>query len=416
VTLPALADWDARRSVRLRVARRRATGLLVAAALLFVATHLLTDGSGFWGFVQAAAEAGVVGGMADWFAVTALFRHPLGIPIPHTAVIAKGKDAFGQSLGDFVAANFLNRDQLTSRLRDVDVALGLGDWLVANAATAAGQVASLAAGIADALSDEDVQANLEDAIESRIRRLEITPLLGRAINVAMEGGHHHALIDAALAGLARILEENQQVLRRRVQQESPWWVPEPVDEIVYEKVYSGLQRFLADMAADPEHEIRQQLDEEARALAVRLTDSFTLAARSEELKAELLDHPEFQAWSAGIWKQLKGALQRAADEPESELRARFEKWALEIGRRLQQDPAVRERANTWIVSLAGAIAAQSGQEVSRLISVTVERWDSEETSRRLELLLGRDLQFIRINGTLVGGLVGLAIHTFVVLS
>lgn len=416
MAVPQLGEWDGERAARLATARRRATGLLVATALLFLAVHLLTDGRGFWGFVEAAAEAGVVGGMADWFAVTALFRHPLGIPIPHTAVIARGKDAFGQSLGEFVADNFLNVDHLTQRLRDLDPAKLAGEWLTdtGNAAIAAKQAASIVAGVAEALNDEEVQENLRDAIEARIRSIEAAPLLGRAIEVAMDGGHHHALFDAILTGLGRTLADNREVLRDRIRQESPWWVPEPVDEVVFEKVYTGLRNFFSDLASDPDHEIRRHVDRQAVELATRLMHSPDLIAKGEELKAELLDHPEFKAWSEGLWDEIKAALRRAASEPESELRVRLEGWAHELGNRLLLDPALRERVNTWVISLVGAIAVNSGPEVARMISSTVERWDTEETSGRLELLLGRDLQFIRINGTLVGGLVGVLIHTVVV--
>lgn len=417
MAVPDLTNWDAGRASQLAIARRRATGLLILTGAIFLVVHVFTDSRGIWGFIEAAAEAGVVGGMADWFAVTALFRHPLGVPIPHTAVITKGKDAFGQSLGEFVANNFLNADQLTLRLTDLDPARYAGRWLIApgNAAIAAKQAASIVAGVADALNDEEVQANLQQAIEGRLRKVEAAPLLGRAIDAAMEGGHHHALFDAVLSGLERTLAENREVLRDRITQESPWWVPEPVDEIVFEKVYVGINNFLADLAADPNHEIRRHIDRQASELALKLVHSPELIARGEELKAELLDHPEFKAWSQGLWEDIKAALRRAAAEPESELRTRLEMWARELGHRLMDDAALRERVNTWVVSLASAVASNSGPEVTKMISSTVEKWDAEETSGRLELLLGRDLQFIRINGTLVGGLVGVLIHTLVVL-
>jgi uncharacterized membrane-anchored protein YjiN (DUF445 family) len=238
-------------------------------------------------------------------------------------------------------------------------------------------------------------------------------MLGGAIELVMEGGHHHALVDGVLVGVAGTIEENQDMLKERIRRESPWWVPEAVDLVLFEKVYEGLQRFVAEVTADPDHEIRAQLDSQARQLADRLKASPELRGRGEELKAELLDHPEFQAWAEGLWSDLKGQLVRAAGEPESELRKRLESWTITVGQRLTEDAGLRRRVNTWLVSLSRRVVEQSGEEVADVIASTVDRWDAEEASRRIELLLGRDLQFIRINGTLVGALVGLLIHTIV---
>ncbi len=411
-------SWDEERARDLAVARRRATGLLVFAALVFVATHVFTDGTGFWGYLQSAAEAGVVGGVADWFAVTALFRHPLGIPIPHTAIIARGKAVFGRGLGEFIAHNFLDPDQLAERLRDLDPASRLGEWLVrpSNAEVVARQGSGVIAGIADALGDEEIQESIRQAVEERIRTVELTPILGGAIELAMEGGHHHVLVDATLRGASRAIEENQDLLRERIRQESPWWIPESVDLMVFEKVYDGLQRFVRDVTADPDHEIRRHFDSQALLLADRLKASPDLRMQGEQLKAELLNHPEFQAWAQVLWTDLKQQLTRAAGEPESELRRRLEVWTIAAGERLAHDPDLRHRVNTWVVSVSRQVVEQSGGEVADLIASTVDRWDANEASRRLELLLGRDLQFIRINGTLVGALVGLLIHSLVQLT
>jgi uncharacterized membrane-anchored protein YjiN (DUF445 family) len=408
-------SWDEERAHGLSVARRRATGLLILAALVFLATHLFTDGRGFWGYVQAASEAGVIGGVADWFAVTALFRHPLGLPIPHTAIIVRGKSVFGRGLGEFMAHNFLDPDHLADRLHDLDPARRLGRWLVQpdNASAVARRGGGVIAGITDALGDEEIQGSIQAAIEQRLRTIEMTPVLGGAIELVMEGGHHHALIDAVLRGVAGTIEENQDVLREQIRRESPWWVPETVDLILFEKVYDGLQRFVAEVTADPEHEIRGTLDTRAQQLADRLKESPELRARGEELKAEMLGHPEFQAWAEGLWTDLKQQLMRAAGEPESELRRRLQAWTITVGRRLTDDPDLRRRVNTWVVSLSRRVVEQSGAEVTDMIASTVDRWDAEEASRRIELLLGRDLQFIRINGTLVGALVGLLIHAIV---
>jgi uncharacterized membrane-anchored protein YjiN (DUF445 family) len=410
-------SWDEERSAQLRASRRRATGLLVVVVLIFAATHLFTDGRGFWGFVQAAAEAGVVGGIADWFAVTALFRHPLGIPIPHTAVIPRGKDAFGRGLGEFVAQNFLDADLLTQRLREIDPADRLALWLMRprNADMVARRAAGVLVGLTDALDDDEVQAAIRSTIDERVRRVELTPLLGTVAKLAMEGGHHHALVDAALLGLSRTVEENQELFRHQLRRESPWWVPEPIDEIVFQKVYDGAQRFIADVTADRNHPLRSHLDGRAAELITQLSESPEIRARGEELKTAFLDHPEFAAWTDDLWTDLKVYISQAAAQPESDLRRRLAKWTTIAGERLATDPALRERVNRGVISVVRQGVEQSGEEVTGLIASTVERWDAQETSNRLELLLGRDLQFIRINGTLVGALVGIVIHLVVVL-
>jgi len=384
--------------------------------LIFAATHLFTDGRGFWGFVQAASEAGVVGGIADWFAVTALFRHPLGIPIPHTAVIPQGKDAFGRGLGEFVAQNFLDADLLTNRLQEIDPADRLALWLMRphNADLVARRTAGVLVGLADALDDDEVQTAIRATIDERVRRIELTPLLGTVAKLAMEGGHHHALVDAALLGLSSTIEENQDLFRAQLRRESPWWVPEPIDEVVFQKVYDGAQRFIADMTSDHNHPLRSHLDGRARDLITRLSESTELRERGEELKRAFLDHPEFAAWTDELWTDLKRYISQAATEPESDLRRRLAKWTTLVGERLATDSALRDRVNRGVVSVVRQAVEQSGDEVTTLIASTVERWDAHETSRRLELLLGRDLQFIRINGTMVGALVGVVIHTLLV--
>lgn len=417
MTSPHIAgSWDAERAAQLRVSRRRATGLLIATVVLFAATHLFTDGSGVWGFVQAAAEAGVVGGIADWFAVTALFRHPLGIPIPHTAIIPRGKDVFGRGLGEFVADNFLDADLLAERLWELDPADRLATWLMRpeSADMVARRAAAVMAAVTEAMDDDEVSGAIRKTIDERVRAVELAPLVGTIARLAIEGGHHHALIDTALIGLSRTLAENQDVFRQQLRKESPWWVPEPIDEVVFQKIYNGAQNFISDITADRNHPLRAHLDERAQRLIAQLNESPELRARGEELKTAFLDHPEFAAWTDDLWSELKRNIARAAGEPQSDLRRRLAKWVIAAGERLATDPALRNRVNTWGVAAVRQLVDQSGEEVTRVITSTVEGWDPLETSRRLELLLGRDLQFIRINGTLVGALVGLVIHTAVV--
>jgi uncharacterized membrane-anchored protein YjiN (DUF445 family) len=399
-------------------AKASAAGLLVFAALVFIATYAVTDGEGVWGFVRAASEAAMVGGVADWFAVTALFRHPLRIPIPHTALIPRGKDAIGVGIGEFVQRNFLDPDTVAARIGEADIASRLGVWLddERHAAVVSGQLASVIAGVAEAMEDDVVESGIRTMIEARLRSIEVTPIIGTIIDKSMEGGHHHTLIDAALKGLVTAAVENREILKAQIRRESPWWVPEAMDEVLLEKILGGLQHFVGDVTGRPDHPIRVQLDVRARLIADDLRRSQELRERGEQLKEELLGHPEFMAWSDTIWSDVKANLQAAVDRPDSDLRRRLEGAVRSFGARLANDPELRHRVNTWTGSLAHQIANRSGGEIATLIAETVQRWDADETSRRLELQVGRDLQYIRINGTLVGGLVGLVIHTIVELS
>jgi uncharacterized membrane-anchored protein YjiN (DUF445 family) len=410
-----MAPLDEKRARRLRTMKRNAVGLLVLAAIVFIATHLFTDGTGAWGYVQAAAEAAMVGGVADWFAVTALFRHPLGIPIPHTALIPRSKDAIGRGLGEFVQRNFMNPAALVERIRAADPAGRLGDWLAEpeNAATAARQAASVIAALAETVREEEVQENIRELVTGRIEAIDAAPVLGSLLDRAMEGGQHEAAVTAALRGLQNAIAENRSLLRQRIGEESPWWVPEPLDDVVFEKLYVSLQQFIGEIANNPDHEIRKILNARMRDLAGDLKNSPEFHKRGEELKQQLLQNPEFRGWTDGIWEGLKDSLVAAAEQPDSALRRRLEKLAQTTGDRLRTDPELRTTVDAWVGNLAGHLAERMGPEVAAIIATTVERWDADETSRRLELQVGRDLQFIRINGTLVGGLVGLLIHGIV---
>jgi uncharacterized membrane-anchored protein YjiN (DUF445 family) len=415
VTTTFQTTYDEERARRLARAKASASGLLLAATIVFVATHIWTEGDGGWGYLRAAAEAAMVGGVADWFAVTALFRHPLRIPIPHTALIPRGKDAIGVGIGEFVQRNFLDPAHIQVRIDEADIASRLGEWLRedTHASVVAGQAASVLAGIAEAMEDDVVQSGIREVAAARIRAIEVTPLIGQIIDKSMEGGHHHALIDAALRGLVRAASENRGVLKSQIRRETPWWVPEAMDDVVLEKILGALERFVIDVTGKPDHPIRAQLDDRARDIADELRTSEAFKARGEALKEEMLTHPEFMAWTDTIWGDLKDNVRAAVDQPESELRRRLTDGVVAFGSRLGTDPALRHQVNTWLGSLAHQLAARSGGEIASLIAGTVQRWDAEETSRRLELQVGRDLQYIRLNGTLVGGFVGLVIHAFV---
>jgi uncharacterized membrane-anchored protein YjiN (DUF445 family) len=406
---------DETRAADLRRMKRVAGSLLVVAALVFVVAEI-NEGEGAWagwGYVRATAEAAMVGALADWFAVTALFRHPLRLPIPHTAIVRRRKDQIGASLGGFVQDNFLTRAVVTDRLRDAGLAGRLGQWLTTpgNATVIGEQSAAVVRGVTEVLSDEAIQDGLEAVVVERARQIPVSPLIGRAIDVAVEGGHHQQLFEAVVTGVDRFLEDNMWSLRNRMTQESPWWVPETIDDVVFDKLYTSVRRFLGEVAGDPDHELRRSVDERSVKLAAELRTSPTLLARGEEIKEELLDHPEVRAWSANLWTSMKAGLLEATEDPDSQLRRQLEEALVDAGRSLEADPALRAKIDHWITDAVGYVAEQFRGEVASLIATTVQRWDADETADRIELQVGRDLQFIRINGTLVGGLAGLVIYS-----
>ncbi|MEM9890904.1 MAG: DUF445 domain-containing protein [Actinomycetota bacterium] len=414
----ALADsseeLDRQRRSDLRRMKALATGLLVLAAVVFVIARALADSTGAWiGYVEAAAEAAMVGALADWFAVTALFRHPLGIPIPHTAIIQTRKDQIGESMGRFVRENFLTTEVIAGRLREAGLARRLGEWLSEpdHAKTVSAQSAAVVRGVTEVLEDDLVQTGVEQVVMSRARSVSVSPLMGKVVETAFEGDHHQLLLESVLTGLSNFMVQNSETLRGQLYKESPWWVPEPVDDAVYDKVYDVAQNFLATLAADREHPLRVDIDRRTMKLADELKTSPAMQARGEQLKEELLAHPEVRAWSASLWSRIKVGLLDATEDPNSELRMRMEDALVGAGGSLQDDPALQARIDTWIIDATGYVAEQFRGEVSDLIATTVARWDTEETADRIELQVGRDLQFIRINGTIVGGLAGLVIHT-----
>ena len=400
---------------RLRALRRmkaNATGLLVVAAAVFIVCVTVGDGHGLWGYVQAAAEASMVGGLADWFAVTALFRHPMGIPIPHTAIIPRKKDQLGAALGAFVQQHFLTASVVGEHVAQAEVPRRIGEWLAVpdNAARVADEFAAALAGIGSFVRDDEVRAAVAAYAEKRLRSADVAPLMSRILIAVCESGQHQVALTAGLRGLMRFLDDNRPIFRQRLAEESPEWVPEWVDDRVFAKLFSGLQSFLADVMADDSHELRQQFDRRLRDYATALRVDPAKAASIDAAKLQLLDHPEVREWLSTLWTHVKGAVLAGAADPGSELRRTVQSMTVQVGTALRDDPSLQAKFETVLQRMVSHVAARYGTDIAALISTTVARWDAEETGRRLELQVGRDLQFIRINGTVVGALVGILIH------
>jgi uncharacterized membrane-anchored protein YjiN (DUF445 family) len=409
---PRPADDRVRRRL-LQQGRRRATGLLIAVALAFVALQIWGGDATWVGYAEAMVEAGMVGGLADWFAVVALFRHPLHVPIPHTAIIVERKDQFGETLGDFVQTSFLTPDIIAERVRAAGVVPRLAAWLAdpGNADRLARHAADAAVTAADLLRDDEVHGAIEQVVRRRIEMTPLAPLAGRALGVMTEGGRHHDLLDVMLQALDRFLTENNASLRARFGNESPWWLPEAAEDRIFERLLDGARKVIGEVARNPDHELRADFDARVRRLVDELQTSPALGARGEDLKHELLDHPELRAWVAGMWTDVKAGLRGQAADPDSELRARLAAAIAALGHRLLDDPALAGRVEEGIEAGVRYIADHFSDEIGTMVSGTISRWDAHETADRLELLLGPDLQYIRINGTVVGSLAGLAIHT-----
>ena len=392
--------------------KRVATGMLVASTGVFLVTLALEHRWPWLAYVRATAEAAMIGGLADWFAVTALFRHPMGIPIPHTAIIPSRKDRVGRSLGAFVQRNFLTREVIAGKLRSAKVAEKLARWLAdpANSSFIARRAAhGLASGV-QLLKDDDVQDLIDRSVERRIEKTEVAPLLGRILAVVTENGRHQEVLDGAIRLLARVVSDNHDTIRDRIERESPWWVPGAVDDKIHEKIVGGIERTLREVRDDPEHQLRKRFDGMVEEFVEKLQHAPDVQARAEELKREMLNAEVIRRFSGSLWRDAKESLTRYAERDDSFSPGTIEKALTRLGEAVLADPELLAKVDDAVVDVAIWVVDRYQDEVSTLISQTVESWDAEATSRRIELAVGRDLQFVRINGTLVGGLAGLALY------
>jgi uncharacterized membrane-anchored protein YjiN (DUF445 family) len=413
--VPATSPFPALARERLRGLRRMkaiAGGLLLVAAVVFVLCRTLTDGRGVWGYVQAGAEASMVGGLADWFAVTALFRHPLRLPIPHTAIIPEKKDQIGEALAGFVQQYFLTTEIVNERVVAAQVPRRVGEWLAepAHARRLAAELSSGIGGLAGMLRDEELRGSVAEFADKRLRRVDIAPLMARLLDAACDAGQHQAALTTFLRGARHFFDANRGEFRRLVGQESPEWVPDWLDDRVFNKGFSLMQSFLADVIDDDTHALRRGFDTQLRELAERLRSDPEQIARVEAARDQLLEHPRIREYLANLWDSVKELLLREADDPNSDLRRSAEALAIRLGEVLRDDAAVAAKVDDALQRLTGHIIANYADDLTDVISTTVQRWDTEETSHRLELQVGRDLQFIRLNGTVVGALAGLAIY------
>jgi uncharacterized membrane-anchored protein YjiN (DUF445 family) len=411
MSAPIPGEAEKRRA--LRRMKLVALSFLLGAAVVFLVMSLWPGSPTWTHYVKAAAEAGMVGALADWFAVTALFRHPLGIRIPHTAIIPTRKDALGDSLGEFVGANFLSEQVVRERLRRVGVAARLGSWLSepANAERVTAELATVVRGVVAVLRDEDVQAVLEHAVVKRVVAVPWGPPLGKLMAGVVEDGTHHKLVDLMCDRAYEWVKENHSTVLRVVSDRAPTWSPKFVDSMVADKVYGEVLSFAWLLKTDPNHPMRIAIDKFLAEFASDMQTDPATMARAEVMKEQVLEHPEVQNVIGSTWSTAKRLLLEAAEDPSSELRKRVHDGLRTLGGKLTEDDTTREKVDSWLEGAAAYVVLNYRDEITTLITDTVQRWDAEETSRKIELQVGRDLQFIRINGTVVGALAGLLIYT-----
>ncbi|MFD7719098.1 DUF445 domain-containing protein [Streptomyces sp. NPDC059814] len=407
------ADEEKRRGVRRM--KTTATGLLLLVALVYVlATWAKNEGVGGWpGFVAAAAEAGMVGALADWFAVTALFKRPLGLPIPHTAIIPTKKDQLGASLGSFVGENFLSGGVVRDRIHSLGIGGRLGAWLAEpeHADRVTAELSTALRGALTVLRDSDVQAVVGEAITRRANAAEIGPSLGKMLEKVVADGGHRKVVDLVCVRAHDWLVLHGDSVMDAVQGGAPGWTPRFVDKRVGERVYKELLRFITEMRDMPEHPARGSIDTFLTDFAADLQTDSETRARVERLKSEVLGRGEVQDVIASAWSSVRTMVIAAAEDEQSELRLRARASLMSLGARLATDGRLQAKLEGWLEDAAVYVVTTYRAEITSLISDTVAGWDADQTSKKIEAHIGRDLQFIRINGTVVGALAGLAIYT-----
>lgn len=402
--------------IRLRALRRMkavALGALIFMAVVFVIAFAFQERQPWLAYVRAAAEGGMVGALADWFAVTALFRRPLGLPIPHTAIIPSRKDEIGRTLGEFVETNFLEADVVRTKLASTAIAQRAGDWLrePPHAERVGAEGATIATAVLNALSDDDVRDLITDLAREHLVSPEWGPPAGAWLEKIVEADAHHGAVDLAADSIGRWLEANAESFSGLISRRLPGWVPKLAHRFVDDTAYNEAVKFVRAVQADPKHPARIAVDGYLARLADSLQNDPETRAKLENAKSSLFDSPRVGALAAEAWNTAKAGLLTALADPESGLRVRAAQALQEIGERLTTDAALQRRVDGWVSDAAVFLVDRYRHDIASIITDTVERWDPVETTEKIELMVGRDLQYIRLNGTFVGALAGLAIFT-----
>ncbi len=391
-----------------------ATGLLVLMACLFLLARHFQTLHPAWGYLLSFTEAAMVGGLADWFAVTALFRRPLGLPIPHTAIIPENKDRIADTMAVFLRDNFLTPQVVARRLRGMNLAAAAGHFLAEHQGgeqRLRNGAAGLMGDVLRSLDQKRLGGMIKDGIRGQLRKIEIAPLMGQMIGAAIADGRHLPVMERAIQWIGRTLEANEELVRTMISQRANRLLQlTGLDAKIANAVIDGMYKLLAELAVQPNHPLRRKIEQGLGELAEGLQYDAALRQKVEAMKLELLDEPSVGYWLDGLWERARAALLRAVDDPEQALSGQFGEMLAELGQALERDERLQHLINRFSRRTLVGVASRYGGQIVQLVSETVRRWDARTVTERIETAVGRDLQFIRINGTMVGGLVGLVIH------
>ncbi len=407
-SFPAISD----RGRRMRIA---ATGLLFAMAIAFLLIRRFGGEHPAWGYALAFTEAAMVGGLADWFAVTALFRRPLGLPIPHTAIIPENKDRIAATMAAFLRDNFLTPAVIARRMHGYNIAGAVGGYLADPAQGGQSRLragaANLFGDILESLDKEQLGGLVKSGLKTQLEKLDLAPLLGQLLTAAIADQRHLPVIEGFIRRAALTIEDNEDLVRAIIHERAGGilrWTG--LDERLANAVLDGLYKLLAETLVVPDHPLRGRIIEGLDQLAHDMLHSAEMQARVQRLKGEVLANPAMTRWLDVTWERLRVKMLQAARNPGQALSGQVGESIGAFGAALQSDARLQLLINRFARRTTIGVASRYGDEIVRLVSETVRRWDARTVTGRIEAAVGRDLQFIRVNGTLVGGLVGLLLH------
>jgi uncharacterized membrane-anchored protein YjiN (DUF445 family) len=404
---------DEKKEASLKKSRRFATVLLLFMVLIFLVAGFFEKDAPWLGFFRAFAEAAIVGALADWFAVTALFRHPFGLRLPHTAIIPTNKDRIGESLGTFVEKNFLTPGAISEKLKSADIAGKTADWLShpRNTELVAEEIGNFLPRLLNTLKDEDVRFFIRKNAIAAVRALDLAPLAGDFLGLLTSHNKHRELFDQALVLSSDVFEKYKPTLQERITQESGiFFLLVGGDTKLYQKIVTVVGQTLAEISSDPDHEIRRRFDAVMEEFISKLKTSPEYRAKVEEIREELLRNPAVSRYLENVWTDIKESILKDLTDPGSAIRARIKDIIRAIYFGTLTDAHVRQRLNRWIQQAVINTVSRHRNEIGNIIAEKVQKWDTRTMTRKLELEVGKDLQYIRINGTVIGGLIGLLIH------
>jgi uncharacterized membrane-anchored protein YjiN (DUF445 family) len=391
--------------------RRLATGLLVLMTIIFIVTKLLEPRHAWLAFLRAFAEAAMIGALADWFAVTALFKQPFGLPIPHTAIIQKNKDRIGEGIANFLENNFMTREVMSEEFRDIDFADSAVTWLnrPENSRALAQHVVTGIPTVLRMFEDDDVNRFIQERIKSGLANIRFAPFLSQVLSILIADRKHQELFDHIINMAADALERNRPYIRQKVHEKSPMWIPKMVDELFFEKLVTEFQSVLNEMKEE-DSEWRNAFQQGTENLIENLRSNPAYEEKIASMIQGALNHPLFQEYAQRVWADAKQRVLADAVAQDSVAVARLDQAIHALSQALGQDVVVRTKLNHWIQNFATETIVQRRGFIAGLVERVIQRWDGDTLARKFEIYIGKDLQYIRINGTLVGGLVGLLIY------